>query len=203
MHPNHLLEWEFMDAIRSFIAIELSPEMQAQLSQVLHKLKEQIPTGVRWVPAGSIHLTLKFLGESSPNNIAILSKSLPAIVERYAGFELSIGQLGAFPNLRRPRVIWVGVQAPSILSELQHSIERETQHLGYGPEERSFSPHLTLGRVNQNASPQEVSQIAAALSRLTIHHLGNLLVEKVVLFRSELLPGGARYTPIAKAMLKI
>ncbi len=190
-----------MDAIRAFIAIELPRDMQTRLVELLHTLKQQIPSGVRWVPGGNIHLTLKFLGESSPNNIAILSKSLPALTSRYQSFDFHIEQLGAFPNLRRPRVIWVGVRAPTVLCDLQRSIERETQHLGYTPEERSFSPHLTLGRVNQNVTPEEVHQISTALSQQTVGDLGRVSVERIVLFRSELLPSGARYTPLANATL--
>jgi 2'-5' RNA ligase len=190
-----------MDAIRAFIAIELPQDMQTRLAELLHILKQAIPYSVRWVPPGNIHLTLKFLGESSPNNIALLSKNLPTITSRHHPFDFHIGGLGAFPNLRRPRVIWVGIQAPSMLGDLQRSIEREMQLLGYAPEERPFSPHLTLGRVNQNATPEEVHQISSALSKQSINDLGRVSVKEIILFRSELLPNGARYTPLVKAHL--
>lgn len=186
-----------MGVIRSFIAIDLPPNIQQLLDNISTELKSKRPnTAVRWVPAKNIHLTLKFLGEVSTTNLDILTTILQAEVTRHHCFQIKVGGLGAFPSIRRPRVIWVGVEAPPDLLTLQHSIESETLRLGYTAEERPFSAHLTLGRVSHNASPEEVRQIGDILNEYHVGYLGTVPVERVRLFRSDLEPGGAVYTPL-------
>ncbi len=186
-----------MNAIRAFIAIELPESFRVALNNVMNRLRGGIPTGVRWVPAGNIHLTLQFLGETSPANLAMLSKSLPAVALRQRPFEFEIGGLGAFPNMRRPRVIWVGIQAPPALAELTRAIEVETSHLGYQIDGRAFSPHLTLGRVNQSASPRDVAEISNVLTQSAVQSLGKIQVESINIYRSDLNPNGSVYTTLA------
>lgn len=186
-----------MNAIRAFIAIELPAGIRQQLTDVINALKSQVPSGVRWSSADHIHLTLQFLGESSAANLDMLKKSLPVLVLRHPIFEFEVSGLGAFPNIRRPRVVWVGIQASPALKDLQHSIESETQHLGYPAEERGFSPHLTLGRVSHSAAPQEIARVSEALARANVGVLGKVAVQKVILYRSDLQPAGPIYTPLA------
>ncbi|HSO27070.1 MAG TPA: RNA 2',3'-cyclic phosphodiesterase, partial [Anaerolineales bacterium] len=113
--------------IRAFIAIELSPEIRARLEEVIQTLKSRLePSAVRWTPANNIHLTLKFLGNVSDTNIEVLQKLLGATIGNHDPFEISVGDIGAFPSTRRPRVLWSGVQAPADLAQLQHAIEAET-----------------------------------------------------------------------------
>ena len=190
-----------MTAIRAFIAIELPDAIREKLTHLLDRLKCPETSAVRWVPVSNIHLTLKFLGDTSPNNLEILSKILLAEAARRHFFEFEVGGIGTFPNLRRPRVIWVGVQAPGELLSLQRSIEAEVIRLGYNPDGRPFSPHLTLGRVNQNATPHEVRQISEVLLKQPTEKLGKVAVDRVILFRSDLRPTGAIYTPLATAKL--
>ena len=186
-------------AIRAFVAIELSGELQEQLGEVIHNLQKRAGKAVRWVTPHNIHLTLKFLGNVSPANLSTLTNVINAEALRHKPFVMKVENLGAFPNLIRPRIIWVGIHSPSTLLELQHGIDRETNRLGYPGEEREFSPHLTLGRVSQHAGPQDVKQIADALHAVTIGTLGSVQVESIRLFRSDLQPGGAIYTPLLSA----
>ena len=188
-------------AIRAFIAIELPAELQNRIGQAISNLQQHAGHAVRWVSTQNIHLTIKFLGNVSPSNLDALTTVLSSESVRHKGFEIRVGGLGAFPNKLRPRVVWVGVQAPVQLIELQHGIDREINRLGYPGEERDFSPHLTLGRVSQHASPQEVKQIAEALSISSIGDLGSVHVDSIRLFRSDLQPGGAIYTPLLSAPL--
>jgi 2'-5' RNA ligase len=186
-----------MTVIRSFIAIDLPKQIQDSLDQISQELQNRrVTKAVRWVPAKNIHLTLKFLGEVSSNNLEILMKILYSEVSRHRCFDIQIGGLGAFPSIRRPRVIWIGVEAPPALLSLQHSIEAEAIRLGYTAEERAFSAHLTLGRVSHNASPEEVRQIGEVLADMKVGQLGTASVDKIRLFRSDLEPGGAVYTPL-------
>jgi 2'-5' RNA ligase len=151
---------------------------------------------VRWVPANNIHLTLKFLGEVSVANMQSLARMLKAEAMRQTPFMIHVAGLGAFPNVRRPRVIWVSSEAPPNLAALQRAIEAETRALGYPPEDRPFSPHLTLGRISQSATPPEATAVSQALGKVNVGDLGCLRVDKVHLFQSDLRPNGAVYTSL-------
>ena len=191
-----------MTFIRAFIAISLSEEVCHGLDQVLEELKSRIPgTLVRWVPARNIHLTLKFLGDVSSSNLEILKKVLHGEAGKHNPMQFSVGGIGAFPSIRRPRVIWIGVQAPQELQTLQRGIELETTRLGYAQEERDFSPHLTLGRVSRNISGDEVRHLSDLLSDFQVGSLGVVRVDEVHLYRSDLTPAGAIYTRLFTARL--
>jgi RNA 2',3'-cyclic 3'-phosphodiesterase len=189
-----------MEAIRAFIAIELPSEVRHQLDEVEKQIQVRAGEGsrkaVRWVPANNMHLTLKFLGEVSSGSIPDLARILQNAANRHSRFTITVGGLGAFPNLHRPRVIWVGTEAPAELFTLQKEIDAETRHLGYPSDERAFSPHLTLGRISQNAHPEEVSQVARVLTAMTIGELGKIQVDTLHLFRSDLRPSGAVYSSL-------
>jgi RNA 2',3'-cyclic 3'-phosphodiesterase len=191
-----------MNVIRAFIAIHLSPEITHNLEQVLQDLKSRWPQApVRWVPANNIHITIKFLGDVSLSNVPLLTKMLQIEASRHASLEISVGKLGAFPSVRRPRVIWVGVEAPPELYTLQRSVEGEMARLGYAPEEREFSPHLTLGRVARNISGDEMQRLSALLAGSKVGFLGATRVQSIQLFRSDLQPNGAVYTALFTAPL--
>ena len=191
-----------MSVVRAFIAIDLSPEIHKRLDQVADELKNRLAgVPVRWVPVENVHLTLKFLGDVSLTNLEILKKILRSEANNHLPFEISIGQLGAFPSKRRPRVIWVGVEAPQELMDLQRAIESETTRLGYARDRREFSPHLTLGRISRNANSADLRQIGEVLKSYAVGFLGATRVKEVHLFRSDLQPGGAVYTSLLNAPL--
>lgn len=193
-----------MSVIRAFIAIDLSAEIQQALEQVSNQLKGQLKgVPVRWVPVKNIHLTLKFLGDVSLANLEVLEGILLAEAARCAPFDVSIGRLGAFPSTRRPRVIWVGVQAQAELEQLQRALDEATTRLGYSPEERGYSPHLTLGRISRNATHVEVGHIGQIIDKSGVGHLGTMRVQAVCLYRSDLQPNGAVYTRLYSANLKV
>lgn len=191
-----------MSVIRAFIAIDLSPEIQKRLDDVLQNYRAQLPNiPIRWVAANNIHLTLKFLGDVSLSNLSLLTDMLNKEISSHHQFDISVGGSGAFPNLHQPRVVWVGVEAPPELTTIQNGIEMTTARLGYSREERAFSPHLTLGRVSRNASSQDVKAIASAIDTTKVGFLGATCVEKVYLYRSDLQPTGAVYTQIFSSSL--
>jgi 2'-5' RNA ligase len=191
-----------MSVIRAFIAIELTTEIQARLDEVTSSFKRKLDgVPVRWVPACNIHLTLKFLGDVSLANTKVLVDMLKTEVAGHRPFEVSVGGAGAFPNIRRPRVIWVGVEAPSELGLIQSGVETAMARLGYPREERPFSPHLTVGRVSRNASSDDIRSITKALESQRVGFLGAACVQEISLFRSDLQPTGAIYTRIFNAPL--
>ncbi len=125
-----------------------------------------------------------------------------AEAERFEGFEISVGQVGAFPSASRPRVLWVGVQAPEQLGELQKCLETEIVLVGYPPEGRAFSPHLTLARVTRTAQPGDLRKIKEAIEKANVGFLGTTKIEAVYLYQSDLHSGGAVYTRLYAASLR-
>ena len=192
-----------MSVIRAFIAIDLPPDVQDCLEQVSAQLKEQLgEKSVRWVPVQNIHLTLKFLGDVSLQNLTVLKEILSAEVITQKPMEVSVGRLGAFPKKLRPRVVWVGIEAPQELMSLQRGIEARAIKVGYPKDKREFFPHLTLGRVSRNATPEEVRKIGETISASKIGFLGVARVQSVHLYKSDLLPTGAVYTKMFSAPME-
>lgn len=191
-----------MSGIRVFIALDLSPEIEKNLAELTSQLQSRLPGApVRWVPAKNIHLTIKFLGDVSVSNLEVLQKLLQSESGRHFPFEFSAGGIGAFPTNSRPRVVWVGIEAPAELQALHRGIDTETARLGYAREEREFSPHLTLGRVSRNATSGDMRQIRDLLSSCKVGFLGATRVQALQLYRSDLRPGGAIYTKLFSALL--
>src|SRR6201988_767146 len=139
-----------MSQLRAFIALEIPAEVQKDIYHATSGLRSGIGSLVRWVQVGNMHLTLKFLGDISPANMEILIPMIRAEADSYHCFDIRLTGLGSFPGPKRPPVIYVGIQAPAELGALQHAVESATRKLGYESVDRSFSPHLTIGRVKQN-----------------------------------------------------
>lgn len=191
-----------MSVIRAFIAINISPEIGQMLETILRELQQELKgIPVRWVPVKNIHITLKFLGDVSVSNLDVLKKIFSGEAAAHRPFEISAGGLGAFPSIKRPRVIWVDVQAPAELTALQRAIDHETARLGYPREDRPFSPHLTIGRVSRNTNADELRRLSAALTNAKTSFVEGAKVEDVFLYRSDLQPSGAVYTPLFSARL--
>ncbi|HWR65694.1 MAG TPA: RNA 2',3'-cyclic phosphodiesterase [Bellilinea sp.] len=191
-----------MTLIRAFIAITLPSEIKTELESTIQKFKAQRVKGVRWVAVENIHLTLRFLGDTSPADLEQLTKLLQAESTAYHSFSAEVASVGAFPNSKRPRVIWVGFQAPAVLNELVASIESAARSIGIQPEERGFSPHLTLGRVKKDASPADILNLGAALKSIDVGSLDGFSVTHFTLFRSDLRPQGPLYSVLAQFNLQ-
>jgi 2'-5' RNA ligase len=191
-----------MSLLRAFIAVELPLEIRKTVCAATSKLRNEIETLVRWVPIENMHLTLKFLGDVSASNLELLAQMLRAEMDLFNCFDLRLNGIGSFPNLKRPRVIYIGMQAPAALEALQRGIESASSRLGYGAEERGFSPHLTIGRVKQNVTATEQQAIRRALEDTKIDSLGTARVNSVELFKSDLKPTGSVYTRLYSASLK-
>lgn len=189
--------------IRSFIAIELPQFVLNRLEAEIDRLKINTPNrAIRWARSQSIHLTLKFLGDISDIQIEKTKKALIDISARFQPFMLEIGGLGAFPNIERPRVLWVGVaDLEGRLVELHTALEAGCAELGYKSEGRPFKPHLTLGRLRRQSPKSEVDQIAKVLKDSKGGTIDQIVIKEVILFRSQLKPTGAVYTRLKTAVL--
>jgi 2'-5' RNA ligase len=193
-----------MEKIRTFIAIELDESIKDELTSLQERLKGEAPPGsVRWVRSEGIHLTLKFLGDVPADQIGEITRALQKSCQGGAPFSLSCGELGCFPNLKRPRVVWVGIQEETrTLAQLQKAIEENVAPLGYPPEKRKFSPHLTIGRVQRRVGSGDLRRLGEVVGASEIGTLGQMEVRSVNLMRSDLRPSGAVYTRLAEAELK-
>ena len=192
-----------MSSLRAFIAVEIPTRIHKEIESQTASLREMLNTSlVRWVPTSNIHITLKFLGDIAPANVDMLAQTLSAEAMQHPVFEIQFRGLGVFPNPKRPRVLWVGIQAPAELETLQSRLETTTAKLGYPVEKRPFSPHLTIGRVKQHVSPAGIQRIRTALDGTKVGALGAATVTAVHLFKSELKPTGAVYTRLHSAPLQ-
>jgi 2'-5' RNA ligase len=188
---------------RLFIAIELPHEILKAIVQIQTGLKKEIPDrAVRWTRPEGIHLTLKFLGDVRPGQLDALKAGLSQAVSGHSRIELGIRGLGCFPNLARPRVLWLGVLGDiEALRALQADVEQTIAPLGFPTEERGFSPHLTLARTPQEARRDELAQIGEIVQKRDVEQLISWQVKAISLMRSHLKPDGAQYTCVSDAAL--
>jgi 2'-5' RNA ligase len=190
-----------MAGIRSFVAIELPDEVRTALADLQAKLKAQTPPNVvRWARPESIHLTLQFLGDVAPGQVESIGHALQEIGAGQAPFTFQLRDLGVFPNPRRVRVVWVGVEESSgELTSLQKQINQALSPLGFEPEKRPFSPHITLGRADRRAGQRDLAQVGEQIVSSQVGTVGQVRVDHITLMKSDLKPGGAVYTPLAIA----
>jgi 2'-5' RNA ligase len=191
-----------MALLRTFIAVEIPSSIHQAILQRTESLRKTLGTAiVRWVPVQNIHLTLKFLGDVAPANVDALTQMLDVEAGRVDPFDIHIGGLGSFPSLKRPHVLFVGVQAPAGLEALYRGIESACVGLGYPSEARGFSPHLTLGRIKWDSTSSDWQKIRRNFEELKIDSLGTARVDSVHLYKSELKPNGSVYTQLFSAPL--
>ncbi len=189
-----------LKSIRAFIAVPLPPAITQQLADVQRRLKRGSPEqAVTWVKPENIHLTLFFLGDILPERQAPIEAALSVVARHARSFTISVQGAGAFPNLNRPRVIWVGLEElTGQLALLHRAVNEAMANVGFQPEDRRFSPHLTLGRIRQRASREDAQAVGEAVRRAEVGHLGDAPVEEMILFRSVLKSSAAEYTPLAR-----
>jgi RNA 2',3'-cyclic 3'-phosphodiesterase len=187
--------------LRLFIAIDLPDDVKRLLSELQTQLRQQTQA-LRWAEPQGTHLTLKFLGSTSADTVPAIVAALEHAVVGQQTFALHTDGLGVFPNPKRPRVVWLGVGGDlPALRVLQANVERYVAPLGFPTEQRSFNPHLTLGRSLKDPSPVQLASIGRALEQTEVLRSIVWSVRAIDLMRSELLPQGARYTSLAQVQL--
>jgi len=193
-----------MNMLRTFIAIELPADILRLIELVQAQCKAVAPPGsVRWVHVEGIHLTLKFLGAVPASQLAVITSAMAVAAHSVPPFIVTISSAGCFPNSKRPRVVWIGISEPtSKLNSLQRAVESNIAPLGYPPEERSFQPHLTLGRAARDATPSDLKRLGEIVTSANIGTLGQVTVSEIVLIKSDLKPSGAEYIILQRAHLK-
>lgn len=186
------------DMWRLFIALQLPEPIITLLHNRQEWLRQHAPSHtVKWVRPDSIHLTLKFLGNVSVHNIDTLKEHLARVVHDQQAFTLVTAACGCFPNTQRPRVVWVGLQGDMrALNTLRDAVEKHIAPLGYPTENRPFHPHLTLGRVRQDAKQHDIRRLGEMIAEATFLDEVQWSPSQITLFRSELTPHGALYTAL-------
>lgn len=151
--------------MRLFFAIELADDLRAALDHAIAPLRAAEP-GLAWVSPAKLHLTMKFLGEVPEADAPRLAAAADAVAARHRPFEMTLGGVGAFPNFRRARVVWIGVAADPRLELLHHDLEVACGEAGFEVEGRPFRPHITLARVRSPLAPDRVKPFARAARRV-------------------------------------
>jgi 2'-5' RNA ligase len=182
--------------------LAISATAKSALADVIRRLAIQAPNGVRWVNPAGMHLTLKFLGNVEPGLVDRIIEAMARTAAEASPFSIHLSGLGMFPNERRPRVLWAGVQGGlHPLQRLREEIEETVSGLGFPRERRPFNAHLTLGRVREPVSSAMVRRISAAVTSASLEATEPWLVDSVHLMRSTLAPGGAKYSALASVPL--
>ena len=188
--------------IRSFIAIELPPQFRLGLRELQAKLKPENRGPAKWVDPDSIHLTLRFLGNIGEDRLSAITRAIATATAGIPPFCLKTGRIGAFPNLKRVQVVWVGLDGDlERLLELKQRLDSELKPLGFPAEERTFTPHLTLARLRQQASALEREQMGRLISDIGLERVYQMSVTSLSLMRSHLTREGAIHHQISSIAL--
>jgi len=182
--------------IRAFIAIDIPRSTQETLDQLIKEFRKT-GAAVTWVKPGRMHLTLKFLGNVPEAKIDAICQAMAGTAEQSTSFVLRPAGCGAFPSVKNMRVVWVGLQGDlDPLWRVQQRLEGALEILGFEREERSFKPHLTLGRVKGRKNMEALQEAVLARRDFALEAFD---VFELVLYKSELRPEGALYTPLIRA----
>jgi 2'-5' RNA ligase len=189
-----------MRPIRAFIAIDLDRRLKRELAHIQDRLK-QAKANIKWVEPENFHLTLNFLGDIHPTKVDDIEQAIKRVAASFTAFHMDIGELGVFPDARSPRVIWAGVtKRANLIAEMAEKLSQELAGLDIiRKDDIPFSPHITLGRLKTPPGDHRLEEL------LTGTHIPSGLsqkVEQITLFRSDLLPDGARYDIVSLAHLR-
>ena len=181
---------------RVFCAVELPVAVRTRLEKHVAQLRRDVPdAAASWSRVENIHLTLKFFGNVEVKRIEKISEVAQRVAKQFSRFRISVGETGVFPRPSRPQVLWIGVNDPSgQLSALQEKFETECAAEGFAKEDRAYHPHLTIARLRKPEGARDLADTHLQMQFDSIE----VNVEELVLFRSELSPKGARYTPISR-----
>jgi 2'-5' RNA ligase len=183
-------------SIRSFLALDPPPEVRKEIGIIQGRLRKILHGDIRWTNPESMHLTLKFFGNIFETDVERISQAVGKITAQAAPLTLEVKTVGAFPNPKRPRVIWLGINGDvERLVRLQEEIDRELLTKGFPKEDRPFKAHLTLGRIK---SPGGIAGLEDLTAKADDYAAGSFTAHGLILFKSDLTPRGAVYTELVK-----
>jgi 2'-5' RNA ligase len=187
------------DTIRTFVAVEIDAAVRQRAGELIEQLRGS-GADVKWVEVENLHLTLKFLGEVRSREIPQVCEAVERAAAGAERFELELSGAGAFPNVRRPRTVWLGAGKGSEEMVLLHKeVEAALGKLGFRPEQRRFQPHLTIGRVRRGGPA--VAELGQLIEQRADFFAGRADVQQVVVFSSQLDRSGPTYEALSRARL--
>lgn len=185
------------ELIRTFIAVKIEP--QPLLLQLLTHLKEIFDhEKIKWVEKDNLHLTLKFLGDTSPVQVEQVKTILEETCQNFSSFQFDLKGVGFFKRNRQPKVLFVKIEKNEILKQLTAEIDAKLSELGFEKEQREFNPHLTLGRIK---FLKDKSRFYETIETYRSHFIQQVKINEVIYFQSILKPAGAEYKSIEKIEL--
>lgn len=185
--------------MRLFIAVNLPPSVRRSIMDATKSMREAA-AGLSWVTEERLHLTMEFLGDQPDAAVAELESALTIAAVGHAPVTLALHGLGAFPNLRSPRIVWLGVEPDPKLELLQHDLASACAELGYERDARAFRPHITLGRARTPVRAEAARALRTAAR--AVDWSATVEAASVDIMESRLLPGGARYSVVATIPLR-
>lgn len=187
-----------MPTLRTFVALPLDSHIVTSL-HALHQQLKSLPVDVKWVNPQSIHVTIKFLGHVEEAHLESIYEAIQQGISRIKPWRVGVKHMGTFPGMRNPRVVWVGLDDPTgAIMTVQNQVEAELVKVGFEKERRAFTPHLTVGRVR---SPKGKKDLVSFLVDEREREFGEMHIDRVVLYRSDLKPTGAVYTALKEFLL--
>lgn len=180
--------------LRCFISVELPEELKKNIYVYIEKLKAA-GADVKWIRPENLHLTLKFLGATMEELLKDINERLLFVSKSRERFYLQVSGAGAFPNMKYPRVIWLGVHDSNEIAKLQRDIDESMAELGFERDDKQFTPHLTIGRVISLRSKDALMKELATLKEV---YFGKIEVSNITLMKSELKPGGAEHFKLSE-----
>jgi RNA 2',3'-cyclic 3'-phosphodiesterase len=182
--------------IRAFFAIKPPKDSLEQIETATLNLRKSLPNTIKWLPSDSIHITLKFLGAFNSDHINTVENNLSKNLDNFGNFKFSIGNIGVFPNPKKTKIIWLGVNDDNQIDRIMRTLNTITGDLGYGHEDGKFSPHITIGRVRNSIANSFRPQIGEKVLKYKIPPIDKVFVDKMSFIKSDLTQKGPIYTTI-------
>ncbi len=187
---------------RLFIAIPIPQEIRNKISEQILTNPTFSRSRIRWVSEKNLHITLKFLGETSVNKIPLLKEAIQSTSVITDPFEITLSNSGALPNRQTPRVIWIGIHPLEKLRKVQECLETNISSKGFPEENKKFHPHLTLGRISENGDPVTYASIEPLITTIALIRFSSFFVDQIQLIQSILSPQGPNYYIIHSQKVK-
>jgi len=183
--------------LRTFIAVDFPPETLTKIINIIGYFKTLTPMdALKWVSAENLHLTIKFIGDIPKDKLVQIRTIIKEALIDKPQFKIGIGGLGMYPNKHNPRVIWLGVTYDQTLRDIHHVLNHSLKSAGIEPDNRDYSPHLTIARIRQRTRDETRQDIGATLSKFKVDSLGEIKINEIILYQSELTRKGPIYTPL-------
>lgn len=181
--------------MRIFVAVDLPPHMLEKIEEITTFFNNKTPPkALKWVEKDNLHLTIKFIGEINNDQVEPIKHILSKSLADHNAFDIEISGLGMYPHKNSPRVIWLGITNKKPLINIFKILDKSLTAQDIKPEQRGFTPHLTIARVRRNTDKATVKEIGEILSQFKVDDLGNITIDQVKLYQSVLTPSGPIYT---------